>query len=101
MFEIINDMDKIITEERLLACIPGSRAELYEDDVADLLEEIQDADAMHPAAAFAAVQLDGVEGDAIKVGDTSVSASLFAENNICSFTLLASSFVLLASPTAL
>ena len=80
MFEIINDMDKIITEERLLACIPGSRAELYEDDVADLLEEIQDADAMHPAAAFAAVQLDGVEGDAIKVGDTSVSASLFAEN---------------------
>ena len=63
-----------------MARIPGSRAALYEDDVEDLLEQIQEADAVHPAAAYAAVQVNAVENNALHIGDTTICASLFAEN---------------------
>lgn len=80
MLKIIKEMDKKITEDRLLAGIPGSRAELYEDDVTDLIEEIQDTDAMHPGAAFTEVRLDSVDNNVITSGGISVSSSLFSEN---------------------
>lgn len=80
MLKIIKDLGKEIAEERVLARIPGDNADLYEDDVTDLLEQIVAADAMHPAAAFTAVQIDAVDGNSIRIGDVQINASLFAEN---------------------
>ena len=52
MLKIMKTMNKEVTQERLLSCIPGDSADLYEDDVEDLLEQLTEADAMHPAAAY-------------------------------------------------
>ena len=80
MFKIMKTMNKEVTQERLLSCIPGDSADLYEDDVDDLLEQLTEADAMHPAAAYTEVILDQVDGDSIKSNHTKIVSSLFANN---------------------
>lgn len=76
----MKNMNKEVTQERLLSFIPGDSADLYEDDVDDLLEQLTEADAMHPAAAYTEVILDQVDGDSIKSNHTKIVSSLFANN---------------------
>ena len=76
----MKNMNKEVTQERLLSFIPGDSADLYEDDVDDLLEQLIEADAMHPAAAYTEVILDHVDGDSIKSNHTKIVSSLFANN---------------------
>lgn len=76
----MKNMNKEVTQERLLSFIPGDSADLYEDDVDDLLEQLTEADAMHPAAAYTEVILDHVDGDSIKSNHTKIVSSLFANN---------------------
>lgn len=78
MLKILRTMNKEITEERLLACIPGDQADLYEDDVDDLLEQIREADAMHPAAAYAEIRLENVKDACIQAQGVTIDSSLFA-----------------------
>ena len=80
MLKIMKNMNKEVTQERLLSFIPGDSADLYEDDVDDLLEQLTEADAMHPAAAYTEVILDQVDGDSIKSNHTKIVSSLFANN---------------------
>lgn len=80
MLKIIKDMGRELTDERLLGCIPGSRTALYEDDVEDLLEEIREADAVHPVAAYTAVTVDSAADGVLQIGGTQIRASLFTEN---------------------
>ena len=80
MLKIMKNMNKEVTQERLLSFIPGDSADLYEDDVEDLLEQLTEADAMHPAAAYTEVILDQVDGDSIKSNHTKIVSSLFANN---------------------
>lgn len=80
MLKIMKNMNKEVTQERLLSFIPGDSADLYEDDVDDLLEQLIEADAMHPAAAYTEVILDQVDGDSIKSNHTKIVSSLFANN---------------------
>lgn len=80
MLKIMKNMNKEVTQERLLSFIPGDSADLYEDDVDDLLEQLTEADAMHPAAAYTEVILDHVDGDSIKSNHTKIVSSLFANN---------------------
>ena len=80
MLKIMKNMNKEVTQERLLSFIPGDSADLYEDDVDDLLEQLTEADAMHPAAAYTEVILDQVDGDSIKNNHTKIVSSLFANN---------------------
>ena len=72
MLKIMKNMNKEVTQERLLSFIPGDSADLYEDDVDDLLEQLTEADAMHPAAAYTEVILDQVDGDSIKNNHTKI-----------------------------
>ena len=76
----MKNMNKEVTQERLLSFIPGDSADLYEDDVDDLLKQLTEADAMHPAAAYTEVILDQVDGDSIKSNHTKIVSSLFANN---------------------
>ena len=76
----MKNMNKEVTQESLLSFIPGDSADLYEDDVDDLLEQLTEADAMHPAAAYTEVILDQVDGDSIKSNHTKIVSSLFANN---------------------
>ena len=76
----MKNMNKEVTQERLLSFITGDSADLYEDDVDDLLEQLTEADAMHPAAAYTEVILDQVDGDSIKSNHTKIVSSLFANN---------------------
>ena len=80
MLKIMKNMNKEVTQERLLSFITGDSADLYEDDVDDLLEQLTEADAMHPAAAYTEVILDQVDGDSIKSNHTKIVSSLFANN---------------------
>lgn len=80
MLKILKNMNKEVTQERLLACIPGDSADLYEDDVEDLLDQITEADAMHPAAAYKEVILEQVEDSCIQSDSTRICSSLFAAN---------------------
>lgn len=80
MLKIMKNMNKEVTQERLLSFIPGDSADLYEDDVDDLLEQLTEADAMHPAAAYTEVILDQVDCDSIKSNHTKIVSSLFANN---------------------
>ena len=80
MLKIMKNMNKEVTQERLLSFIPGDSADLYEDDVDDLLEQLTEADAMHPAAAYTEVILDQVDGDSFKSNHTKIVSSLFANN---------------------
>ena len=80
MLKIMKNMNKEVTQERVLSFIPGDAADLYEDDVDDLLEQLTEADAMHPAAAYTEVILDQVDGDSIKSNHTKIVSSLFANN---------------------
>ena len=80
MLKIMKNMNKEVTQERLLSFIPGDSADLYEDDVDDLLAQLTEADAMHPAAAYTEVILDQVDGDSIKSNHTKIVSSLFANN---------------------
>lgn len=80
MLKIMKNMNKEVTQERLLSFISGDSADLYEDDVDDLLEQLTEADAMHPAAAYTEVILDQVDGDSIKSNHTKIVSSLFANN---------------------
>lgn len=80
MLKIMKNMNKEVTQERLLSCIPGDSAELYEDDVDDLLEQLTEADAMHPAAAYTEVILEYADGDSIQSNHTQIGSSLFANN---------------------
>ena len=80
MLKIMKNMNKEVTQERLLSFIPGDSADLYEDDVDDLLEQLTEADAMHPAAAYTEVILDQVDGDSIMSNHTKIVSSLFANN---------------------
>ena len=80
MLKIMKNMNKEVTQERLLSFIPGDSADLYEDDVDDLLEQLTEADAIHPAAAYTEVILDQVDGDSIKSNHTKIVSSLFANN---------------------
>lgn len=80
MLKIMKNMNKEVTQERLLSFIPGDSADLYKDDVDDLLEQLTKADAMHPAAAYTEVILDQVDGDSIKSNHTKIVSSLFANN---------------------
>ena len=80
MLKIMKNMNKEVTQERLLSFIPGDSADLYEDDVDDLLKQLTEADAMHPAAAYTEVILDQVDGDSIKSNHTKIVSSLFANN---------------------
>lgn len=75
---VLDTFEKEIDEERLLARVPGDNAELYEDDAEDLLEQIADADALHPAAAYTCVKLSGTDGDQIQAGDTKMTSSVFS-----------------------
>ena len=76
MFKL-NDFEDGLTTERLLSCIPGDSADLYEDDAEDILEEIRKADAMHPGAVYQPVEVTGKEGNTLLFGDTKITSSLF------------------------
>ena len=78
--KIIKKMNKEVTQERLLACIPGKSADRYEDDVEDLLDQLTEADAMHPAAAYTEVAVDHAEDSCIQCSSTNICSSLFALN---------------------
>ena len=80
MLKIMNDMNKEVTAQRLLSFIPGDSADLYEDDVDDLLEQLTAANAMHPAAAYTEVILDHADGDSIQSNQTQIGSSLFVNN---------------------
>lgn len=77
---VLKDTEKEITPERLLSKLPGDNADMYEDDVEDLLDQIRDADALHPAAIYTAVTVDNVENDTIEAEHTVMHASLFQDN---------------------
>ena len=80
MLKIMKTMNKEVTQERLLSCIPGDSADLYEDDVEDLLEQLTEADAMHPAAVYTEVILEHADGGSIQSAHTQIGSSLFANN---------------------
>lgn len=80
MMKIIKTLDKEITQERILSCIPGDSADMYEDDVDDLQDQLAEADAFHPAAAYAEAEADDVNENCITCNGIKISASLFAEN---------------------
>ena len=80
MLKIMKNMNKEVTQERLLSFIPGDSADLYEDDVDELLEQLTEADAKHPAAAYTEVILDHCDGDSIQSNNTQIVSSLFANN---------------------
>lgn len=74
---ILNTFEKKITAERILSRLPGDSADLYEDDVDDLLEQIDEADAMYPGAAWSAVTLEQAERDSIGAGGFQMKSSVF------------------------
>ena len=80
MLKIMINTDKEVSQERLLSFVPGDSADLYEDDVDDLLEQLTEADAMHPAAAYTEVLLDHADGDSIQSNQTQIGSSLFVNN---------------------
>ncbi len=80
MLHIVDTIEKEITQERLLACIPGDNRDMYEDDVEDLLEQIETAGALHHRAAYTAAVIDSVKGKQLQIGDVTLQASLFEKN---------------------
>ena len=58
---VLDTFGKKIDEERLLSRLPGDSADMYEDDVDDLLEQIREKDVLHPSAAYTSVELTGAE----------------------------------------
>lgn len=76
---ILDTFEKEIDTKRVLSRLPGDSADIYEDDAEDLLDEIREADAMHPAAAYTELQLTAAGKDQIEVNGVTMTSSVFQE----------------------
>lgn len=76
---VLDTFGKEINEERLLSRLPGDSADMYEDDVDDLLEQIREEDVLHPAAAYTRVELTGAETDQIQAEGAVMTSSVFTD----------------------
>ena len=76
--ELVRNYENI-TVETLLKLVPGKNPDMYEDDAEELLEEIDKADAMHPAYLYRSCTVAGTEGDRIILDGKSLACPLLAD----------------------
>lgn len=82
----------VITVEKLLAVLPGGNKDIYEDDAEELLDLIEENDAMQPVSAWKKLKVTAVDGKELELNGVALKSPYLAEKLSAGEELFAAAF---------
>lgn len=73
---VIKDYEEKMDVEMLLGHVKSARASSYSDDAEDLLDQVREADALHPVAVYRSAKVTKVTKEAVYIDDVPFRSTL-------------------------
>ena len=73
---VMKDYEENIDVQRLLSHVKSARASQYSDDAEELLDQVREADALHPVAVYRSAKVTDITDEAVYIDDVPFRSTL-------------------------